>query len=81
MLHPLPVRSIRVVYSYPQVFEKEMCAGFDAKLIARHLRDLGHLRCTPDRLQYQKRLPPAAKPQRVYAVRSTLLEVDDNVGH
>ena len=66
---------------YPQVFEKEMCAGFDAKLIARHLRDLGHLRCTPNRLQYQKRLPLAAKPQRVYAVRSTLLEVDDNVGH
>ena len=66
---------------FPQVFEKDICRGFDAKLIARPFRGLGHLRCAPCRLQYQKRLPSAPNPQWVYAVKSTLLEIDDNVGH
>ncbi len=63
---------------FPQVFIREICQGFDAKLIAQHLRDRGHLRHTEGRLQVQKRLPPTSKKQWVYSISSSVLEGDDN---
>jgi putative DNA primase/helicase len=65
---------------YPQVFKKEICQGFDAKLIAQTLRDRGHLRHADGRLQVQRRLPPESKKQWVYYISSSVLEGDDNAG-
>ncbi|MBT6313425.1 MAG: DUF927 domain-containing protein, partial [Alphaproteobacteria bacterium] len=65
---------------FPQVFTKEICQGFDAKLIAQTLRDRGHLRQADGRLQVQRRLPPASKKQWVYCICSSVLEGDENAG-
>jgi hypothetical protein len=68
----------RSLLVFPQVFTKEICQGFDAKLIAQTLRDRGHLRHADGRLQVQRRLPPASKKQWVYCISSSVLEGDEN---
>lgn len=54
-------------YILPATFRKEVCRGFDAEMVAKSLRERGHLETENGRLTYQKRLPGMGR-QRVYCI-------------
>ncbi len=46
-------------YIFRETFQREVCAGFSWKAVARELRALGHLRCQPPDLTLKPSLPGA----------------------
>jgi putative DNA primase/helicase len=58
----------------PEAFRREVCRGFDPEMVAKGLKDRGHLECEEGRLTRQKRLPGLGK-QRVYCILPSVLEV------
>jgi uncharacterized protein (DUF927 family) len=56
----------------PEVFRREVCAGFDYRLIARSLAESGHLISEPGtHLTIRKVLPELGK-SRVYSIKSSI---------
>ena len=61
-----------VYYVQLATFRKEVCRGFDPEMVAKALRDRGHLDINETgRLTYQKRLPGIGR-QRVYCIRPSI---------
>ena len=57
-----------VYYVLPGAFRREICKGFDPDMVAKALRDRGHLDSNEKgRLTHQKRLPGLGR-QRVYCI-------------
>jgi len=54
-------------YVLPAAFRKEVCRGFDPEMVAKSLRERGHLNVETGRLTFQKRLPGLGR-QRVYCI-------------
>jgi uncharacterized protein (DUF927 family) len=60
----------------PEVWRSEVCAGHDAKLIARVLAERGMLKTQGERLQINARLPGMGSA-RVYHVTAAILQGGD----
>jgi putative DNA primase/helicase len=56
----------------PEVFRREVCEGFDSRMVARALSERGYLDCQPPHLTKKPRLPEVGSV-RVYAVRASIL--------
>jgi putative DNA primase/helicase len=56
----------------PEVFRREVCEGFDARMVARALSERGYLDCQPPHLTKKPRLPEVGSV-RVYAVKASIL--------
>ena len=68
------MRDWAAYYVFSQTFRDEVCAGFDASLIARALADRGMLLPGADgKLTRSERLPNIGT-QRLYVLTPTLLE-------
>lgn len=62
---------------FPEVFRREVCAGFDARALARELARRGFLRREPGKhLTVRARPPEGGKSVRMYAVSGSVLEED-----
>jgi putative DNA primase/helicase len=72
-IRPTEVGDIERYYILPEVFEKEVCKGFDAKTVAKTLQERGWLENDSGRLQTQIRTPEGNKV-RAYCIRSSILE-------
>lgn len=57
----------------PEVFQREVCAGFNYRTVANTLKDRGFLDTQPPHLTKKCRLPEVGNV-RVYAVSSSILE-------
>jgi len=65
--------NVTYYYILPQVFRREVCAGFDAKTVAKALLDRGFLDPAGDgRLQKKPRIRGLGTP-RVYAIKPAIL--------
>ena len=60
-------------YVFPEVFRQELCAGFDARVMARALIDLGYLIPGPDGLSAASCMLPGLSKKRVYHFRDSIL--------
>ncbi|MEQ9478759.1 MAG: DUF927 domain-containing protein [Algiphilus sp.] len=68
--------SRRAYFILPEVFRKEVCAGYDYREVARVLRDRGFLltqESGKDRFTIRHRLPISASPMAVYAIDADTL--------
>jgi len=62
---------------FEEVFKQRVCEGFDPKMVARALKDLGHLVSDSDHLTAKRTIPGADKvPTRLYVVRGSILAGD-----
>ncbi len=56
----------------PEVFRREVCDGFDSRMVARALSERGFLDCQPPHLTKKPRLPEVGSV-RVYAIGASIL--------
>jgi putative DNA primase/helicase len=63
---------------YPEIFRKEVCAGYDPAMVARALHEHGYLVKGDGRNYPANRRPPGGKPIRVYVVRETIFESEQS---
>ncbi len=63
-------------FIFPEVFDKEVCQGFDAKAVKRLLRDLGHLHAESDTRYERKERLPGIGNTRVIKIKPSILEGD-----
>src|ERR1035437_531831 len=61
-----------VYYVLPGTFKRELAKGFDAVMVAKALRERGHLDAESGRFTHQKRLPGMGR-QRVYCILPSIL--------
>jgi putative DNA primase/helicase len=57
----------------PEVFRRDLCAGFDPEMVLRILREQGYLQHDPGRLEKSVRLPGAGT-RRVYSIKASILD-------
>ena len=57
----------------PEVFRRDVCAGFDPKMVLRNLRAQGYLDHDRGRFDKSVRLPGVGK-RKVYAIKARILE-------
>jgi putative DNA primase/helicase len=67
-------------FVYPGVFRGEICKGYDPKLMAKRLIEMGLLVAGKDSVTVQKRLPGARNPQRVYHIPSSIVADPNSIG-
>lgn len=68
--------NIKYFYVLPEVFRREVCAGFDAETVAKALLDRGFLEAEKGRLQKKPRIAGHGSP-RVYAVKPSILGIEN----
>ena len=68
-----------IFYILPEVFEKEICKGFDKTEVANDLNRAGFLITDHGRLQKSQKIPNHEKAVRFYAVSSKIFEDDQEV--
>ena len=61
-----------VYHVVPEAFRRELAKGFHAAIVAKALREHGHLNGELGRLAYLERLP-GLRHQRVYSIQSSIL--------
>ena len=61
-----------VYHVVPEAFRRELAKGFHAAIVAKALREHGHLNGELGRLAYLERLPGLGH-QRVYRIRSSIV--------
>ena len=67
-------------YILPEAFRKEVCAGYDYRVVARALAERGLIEKSGSRFTVQKRLPEVERVW-VYAVNSSIFDdPDDQTG-
>ena len=62
---------------FPQVFRKEVCAGFSPLAVARELEERHLLIHDPDELTTKTRIHGLTKTMRLFSIRSSILEGDE----
>jgi uncharacterized protein (DUF927 family) len=68
--------NVKYFYVLPEVFRREVCAGFDAETVAKALLDRGFLEAEKGRLQKKPRIAGHGSP-RVYAVKPSILGIEN----
>ena len=63
-------------FIFPEVFDKEVCQGFDAKAVKRLLRDLGQLHAESDTRYERKERLPGIGNTRVIKIMPSIFEGD-----
>jgi putative DNA primase/helicase len=60
----------------PEAFRQQLCQAYDPKAVAVALRERGYLVAEDGRNTVRRNMPGSKKQQRVYAIRSTILDGD-----
>ena len=63
-------------FIFPEVFDKEVCQGFDAKAVKHFLRSLGHLHAESDTRYDRKERLPGIGQTRVIKIKPSIFEGD-----
>ena len=57
----------------PEIFRRDLCAGFDPKMVLQILKEQGYLEHDPGRFEKSVRLPGAGT-RRVYSIKARILD-------
>ncbi|NJS35892.1 MAG: DUF927 domain-containing protein [Brachymonas sp.] len=63
-------------FIFPEVFDKEVCQGFDPKTVKRMLRELGHLHAESETRYERKERLPGIGNTRVIKIKPSIFEGD-----